>query len=61
MESGIAVSRQHGAESRVRFCREGVERRGSGCLERKRKDKAFRERLRAVVERDREILERLAR
>ena len=28
---------------------------------RKRKDKAFRERLRAVMERDREILERLAR
>jgi len=27
----------------------------------KRKDKAFRERLRAVVERDGEILERLAR
>jgi hypothetical protein len=27
----------------------------------KRKDKAFRERLRAVMERDREILERLAR
>jgi ribosomal protein S15P/S13E len=30
-------------------------------ITRKRKDKAFRERLRAVVERDREILERLAR
>ena len=30
-------------------------------IARKRKDKAFRERLRAVVERDREILERLAR
>ena len=30
-------------------------------IERKRKDKAFRERLRAVMERDREILERLAR
>jgi post-segregation antitoxin (ccd killing protein) len=30
-------------------------------IERKRKDKAFRERLRAVVERDREILERLGR
>jgi hypothetical protein len=28
---------------------------------RKRKDKAFRARLRAVMERDREILERLAR
>jgi Arc/MetJ-type ribon-helix-helix transcriptional regulator len=28
---------------------------------RKRKDKAFRDRLRAVMERDREILERLAR
>src|SRR5579885_2699707 len=30
-------------------------------IERKRKDGAFRERLRAVMERDREILERLAR
>lgn len=30
-------------------------------IARKRTDKAFRERLRAVVERDREILERLAR
>lgn len=30
-------------------------------IERKRKDKAFRERLRAVMERDRKILERLAR
>jgi post-segregation antitoxin (ccd killing protein) len=30
-------------------------------IERKRKDKAFRERLRIVMERDREILERLAR
>ena len=30
-------------------------------IERKRKDKAFRERLRDVMERDREILERLAR
>ena len=30
-------------------------------IERKRRDKAFRERLRAVMERDREILERLAR
>jgi hypothetical protein len=30
-------------------------------IERKRKDKAFRERLRAVMERDREILERLGR
>ncbi len=30
-------------------------------IARKRKDKAFRERLRAVMERDREILERLAR
>lgn len=30
-------------------------------IERKRKDKAFRERLRAVMERDRQILERLAR
>jgi predicted DNA-binding protein len=30
-------------------------------IERKRKDKAFRERLRAVMDRDREILERLAR
>lgn len=30
-------------------------------IERKRKDKVFRERLRAAVERDREILERLAR
>jgi predicted DNA-binding protein len=30
-------------------------------IERKRKDKAFRERLREVMERDREILERLAR
>ena len=30
-------------------------------IARKRKDRAFRERLRAVVERDREILERLAR
>lgn len=30
-------------------------------IERKRKDKAFRGRLRAVMERDREILERLAR
>jgi hypothetical protein len=29
-------------------------------IDRKRKDKAFRERLRAVMERDREILERLA-
>ena len=29
-------------------------------IERKRSDKAFRERLRAVLERDREILERLA-
>jgi hypothetical protein len=29
-------------------------------IERKRKDKAFRERLRAVMERDREILDRLA-
>jgi hypothetical protein len=30
-------------------------------IDRKRKDKAFRERLRTVMERDREILERLAR
>ena len=30
-------------------------------IERKRKDKAFRERLRTVMERDREILDRLAR
>lgn len=30
-------------------------------IERKRKDKAFRERLRTVMDRDREILERLAR
>jgi hypothetical protein len=30
-------------------------------IERKRKDKAFRERLRAVMERDRQILERLGR
>lgn len=30
-------------------------------IERKRKDKAFRQRLQAVMERDREILERLAR
>ncbi len=30
-------------------------------IDRKRKDKAFRERLRAVMDRDREILERLAR
>ena len=30
-------------------------------IDRKRKDKAFRERLRAVMERDRKILERLAR
>jgi hypothetical protein len=30
-------------------------------IERKRNDKAFRERLRAVMDRDREILERLAR
>jgi hypothetical protein len=30
-------------------------------IERKRNDKAFRERLRAVMERDREILKRLAR
>jgi post-segregation antitoxin (ccd killing protein) len=30
-------------------------------IQRKRKDKAFRERLRAMMERDREILERLAR
>ena len=30
-------------------------------IERKRKDKVFRERLHAVMERDREILERLAR
>ena len=30
-------------------------------IERKRKDKAFRERLRAVMERDREILDRLSR
>jgi post-segregation antitoxin (ccd killing protein) len=30
-------------------------------IERKRKDKAFRARLRTVMERDREILERLAR
>jgi len=30
-------------------------------IDRKRKDKAFRERLRAVMERDREILERLGR
>lgn len=29
-------------------------------IARKRKDKAFRERLRSVMERDREILERLA-
>jgi len=29
-------------------------------IERKRRDKAFRERLRAVMERDREILDRLA-
>jgi hypothetical protein len=29
-------------------------------IDRKRKDKAFRERLRTVMERDREILERLA-
>lgn len=33
----------------------------AGHIERKRKDKVFRERLRAVMERDREILERLAR
>jgi hypothetical protein len=30
-------------------------------IERKRKNKAFRQRLRAVMDRDREILERLAR
>ena len=30
-------------------------------IERKQNDKAFRERLRTVMERDREILERLAR
>jgi hypothetical protein len=30
-------------------------------IERKRKDEAFRERLRAVMERDREILDRLSR
>ena len=30
-------------------------------IDRKRKDKAFRDRLRAVMERDREILERLVR
>lgn len=30
-------------------------------IERKRKDKAFRDRLRAVMDRDREILDRLAR
>jgi hypothetical protein len=30
-------------------------------IERKRKDKAFRERLRSVMERDRDILERLSR
>jgi hypothetical protein len=30
-------------------------------IDRKRKDKAFRDRLRAVMERDREILGRLAR
>jgi Arc/MetJ-type ribon-helix-helix transcriptional regulator len=30
-------------------------------IDRKRKDKAFHERLRAVMERDRETLERLAR
>jgi post-segregation antitoxin (ccd killing protein) len=30
-------------------------------IDHKRKDQAFRERLRAVMERDREILERLAR
>ena len=30
-------------------------------IERKRKDEAFRERLRTVMERDREILERLSR
>jgi hypothetical protein len=30
-------------------------------IDRKRKDKAFREPLRAVIERDHEILERLAR
>ena len=30
-------------------------------IERKRKDEAFRERLRVVMDRDREILERLAR
>ena len=30
-------------------------------IERKRKNKAFRDRLRAVMERDREILEQLAR
>jgi hypothetical protein len=30
-------------------------------IDRKRKDKAFRERLKAVMERDREILDRLSR
>ncbi len=30
-------------------------------IDRKRNDKAFRERLRTVIERDRQILERLAR
>jgi hypothetical protein len=30
-------------------------------IERKRKDKAFRERLKAAMERDREILDRLSR
>jgi hypothetical protein len=30
-------------------------------IDRKRRDKAFRERLRAVMERDREILDRLSR
>ena len=30
-------------------------------IERKRQDKAFRERLRSVMDRDREILERLSR
>jgi hypothetical protein len=33
----------------------------TGHIERKRKDKAFQQRLRTVLERDREILERLGR
>jgi hypothetical protein len=62
MGSGICGVARAWQQISSPFCREGVDRKPiTEHIDRKRKDKAFRERLRAVMERDREILERLAR